>query len=300
MNTGKHVSPRARALVEGFQSICSSILLIGQQGIPMVKDANYIASFLLETEEDRLSMHPDYVFYTRKEGERTIGVEVSDEIVARSLLLPAVAKRIVIVIDEINTMTVQAQNKLLKLLEECEGVIVIAVAYEDTLLATVKSRMQVVHYKPLSFEEYRSYAEGKDPYVLYYATGGIPDVTADSDIVLVFTEVKKALCSKTPHLALDAFHMVREKDENAFFTKHRAYVSSAIAFMGAVLCNLYEKDPENRCYGEALTLLSEHRNNCNTLSYTKDSFFLCVAKVVEILGKRKEEPSCLSITRKGP
>lgn len=292
MNATKRVSPRAKALVEGFQSgnIRSSILLIGQRGFPMMKDARYIASFLLETEEDQLSLHPDYVFFTRREDEKTIGVDVSDEIVSRSLMLPSIAPRIVVVIDEVSTMTVQAQNKLLKLLEESSGVVIIGVAYEDTLLPTVKSRMQVVKYKPLAFETYktqlRTDVADADPLVWYYATGGIPGIYADAEIVRVFTDVQSAFFSGSPHRAFSAFHMVKEKDEEDFFKIHRSYVPQAIAFMGALITRLYEADTANTGYGNAISLLSEHRDYCNTLAYTKDSFFSCVAQVVEAIGKR--------------
>ena len=292
MNANKRVSPRAKALMEGFKSgdIHSSILLIGQRGFPMIEDAHYMASFLLDTEAEQLSNHPDYRFYSRNEDEKTIGVEVSDEIVARSRILPSVASRIVFVIDEINTMTVQAQNKLLKLLEEGRGVVVIGVAYEDTLLPTVKSRMQVVKYQPLAFEAYKKQLftneKGVDPLVWYYATGGMPGITADAEIAQVFTDVKAAFCSGRPFLAFKAFHMVKEKDENAFFAHHREYVSAALAFMGAVLTALYEADTANTRYDDSISLLAEHQNYCNTLAYTKDSFFSCVARVVETIGKR--------------
>ena len=88
-----------------------------------------------------------------------------------------------------------------------------------------------------------------------------------AEIAQVFTDVKAAFCSGRPFLEFKAFHMVKEKDENAFFARHREYVSAALAFMGAVLTALYEADTANTRYDDSISLLAEHQNYCNTLAY---------------------------------
>ncbi len=284
-------SPHTHAVVKDLKDFRSSALLIGTKGLTMMEDANDIASFLLET--DHLSSHPDFMFITKKEGEKTIGVDIADMIVKRSNVFPNIAKKTVVIIDAFNEMTVQAQNKLLKVLEESSTLIIIGIAYEDTLLPTIKSRMRCIYYQPLPFDAYqeqfvKSGNQTANVLAHYYASGGILGANPPDEVIRIFAKVKEAFLTGVPHLAFLHYNMVKEKDPNAFFVAHRAYVGPALSFMGAVITGLYEKNKIAN-YGKAVQLLAANRNSCNSLSYTKDSFFACLSQVVERIGTRDDE-----------
>ena len=76
-------------------------------------------------------------------------------------------------------MTIQAQNKILKVIEECETVVILAVAYSNYVLDTVKSRLSLIEYKPLSLEEFKNilpirYQSDLEADLLYRITRGCP------------------------------------------------------------------------------------------------------------------------------
>lgn len=263
----------------------TSLLLLGNSREQMMEDALKQASFLLDTDVSALSAHPDFLPVSLKEGEKTIGTEEAEMIVARSMTLPVSAKKTVVLIDGMEKMTVQAQNKLLKLLEEEGTIVVIAVACEDTLLPTVKSRMRIVPYRQVSFSQYVKHFDrtGKDPEVWYYATGGIVGKTADEDVEETFLKVKRAFTKKDAPGIFQAFHAAKEKDTDAFFLVHRAYVPSALSFLGALVMGNAEKDPSGAKYMSLLDTLANHRGRCHELSYTKDSFFSCLAEIAEAI-----------------
>lgn len=274
-----------RQAVEDFDT---SLLLVGSNNQPMMKDARYAASFLLGTDEERLDAHPDFMCVGMDDKAKSIGVDAAEAVIHRSLVLPAIARKVVVVIDEINKMTVPAQNKLLKTLEECKTLIIIGIAYEDTLIPTVKSRVKTITYQPMFFELYKSKLEekegfNKDPVAYYYASGGNIDSEPDKEVVSVFTDVKDAMLSRNAEKLFSAFHMVKEKDSDAFFSKHRDYVAPAISLMGDVAIKLCKEQPGNKRYRACASYLSKQRAICNDLSYTRDSFFLCVMGVVENL-----------------
>lgn len=65
----------------------------------------------------------------------------------------------VIVIDQAQTMTVSAQNRILKVLEEPPKYVIIfmIVDHASTLLPTINSRCQAVAFKPLSYKKMEAY-----------------------------------------------------------------------------------------------------------------------------------------------
>lgn len=270
-------------------------LFLGERGMPMMSDALKEASFLLETEESALAGHPDFFCVKRAEDEKSIGTAEAEEIILRSFTLPVCAKHTVVLIDGMEDMTVQAQNKLLKLLEEESPLVIIAVAYRDALLPTVKSRMQVKRYQKRPLAEYLAASgasKGQDALVTYYASDGVSSegnvregAEDMPEVIKIFARVKDALLKGRGADLFEAFRLVREKDEGHFFLAHPAHVASAISFMGAVLTALRQEQPCNMHLSACLSLLGAHRESCCEASYTKDTFFSCVAQVAKLIEK---------------
>lgn len=134
-----------RVLREG--TIAHAYVLIGPEGSGKMALAEHLASQLLAIDVKRLAMHPDVTRLARpvddKTGEKKKQLPLElVKIACDRLALSAVGGRKIVIIDEADTMTTQAQNALLKTLEEPAGQAVILLLAEDRsrLLRTILSR----------------------------------------------------------------------------------------------------------------------------------------------------------------
>lgn len=108
----------------------------------------------------RSNNHPDIVRLVQTAGKSSIGVDdVREQILSEVYLKPYLAKRRVFIIGDGDLLSDEAQNALLKVLEEPpENVTFITcVTKQDKLLDTVLSRSSVMSFFPLSFQEVSSY-----------------------------------------------------------------------------------------------------------------------------------------------
>lgn len=95
-------------------------------------------------------VHPDFCVVEPEEGTRSIKIEDIRGLIARVNLRPLQARCKMFLVNRAELMGDAAQNALLKTLEEPEGrtTIVLAVSSAEPLLATVRSRLQTVHFAP--------------------------------------------------------------------------------------------------------------------------------------------------------
>ena len=133
-------------LLKMKNSLTSSFLLKACDSSAL-NDALAFAKASLHTES--LENHPDYLFISSC-GKKTIGVDDVLPLIRKCSFPPVVADKIMVIIDDMEKLTVAAQNKLLLLLEENTHCFVIGIVHEDGLLLdTVKSRMRLLSYQPL-------------------------------------------------------------------------------------------------------------------------------------------------------
>ncbi len=194
-------------------------------------------------------------------------------VLEKAQLRPATSDKQVVLIECFDMVTEAAQNKLLKLIEDNCELIVIAIAKEDKVLPTIKSRMRVVTYSPLSLTEYGIVYRGEASVIpAYFATSGDPDAKADNDVLHIFEMVEESLAENRPGDLFKILSQVKEKDGNNFFTKYREYVSSLISLIGTL----------SRTFGDGslVSLCHENKKKCTKPSYTGNDFFLFVAGVV--------------------
>ena len=222
----------------------SGILYIGKKGSDVANMAYAKAAEILAVDTAQISSHPDYLFVGLDDKAKSIGVDKAALIVEKASLKPAVASNTVCVIDGMDKCTVEAQNKLLKTLEE-SSMIVLGICYEDNLLATVKSRMQICRAK---------------------------DGTLPNEVSELFSKVEEILDGTDYQELLRVLNLVKEKDTKSFFQTNREYVGELIALIG------------NKCsskLNEEITLmLSDHRLRALGSGYSKDDFFLLIATIV--------------------
>lgn len=104
--------------------------------------------------------HPDIIYLEKENGKASIGVdEIREKILKEVYLKPYLANRRVFIIKDGDALSVEAQNALLKVLEEPpENVsFIICVTSGDKLLNTVLSRSFSVSFFPLSYDEVYSF-----------------------------------------------------------------------------------------------------------------------------------------------
>ncbi|MDU5106441.1 MULTISPECIES: DNA polymerase III subunit delta' [unclassified Clostridium] len=132
-------------------------IIVGEDGIGKSKLANKFARNILGKSEDK--DYIDIINYRCKKS--SFGVDDIREIVEEINKKPFEGDKKVIIICDGNKLTVQAQNALLKTIEEPpKGVFIILLCESlELILDTIKSRCQIYKLSPLTKNEVRLYID---------------------------------------------------------------------------------------------------------------------------------------------
>ncbi len=105
------------------------------------------------------SNHPDYYEIGLEEDENSIKIDTIRQMQRKVQELPIVSERKVYIIDDSEYMTKDAQNCLLKTLEEPPEfvTIILIVSNENKILNTIKSRCLKLYFNNLTNEELKTY-----------------------------------------------------------------------------------------------------------------------------------------------
>ena len=157
----------ARALRDG--TLGHAYLLGGPEGLAKTAFAHELAIALVascggcgqcdECDRARRGVHPD-LHVLEREGDR-IRIEQIAPIIEELALRPFAAARRVWVIPEVEQLTPEAANKLLKSIEEPPAHVYFLLVTDrfERVLPTIVSRCQLVEFRPVSDEEVLAYLE---------------------------------------------------------------------------------------------------------------------------------------------
>ncbi len=139
-----------------------SYLFVGIQGIGKKMIAIEFAKNILGIEavtEFESNNHPDFMC-VEPEGNR-IKIEQIRFLQKKITEKPILSNKKVYLINEADTMTTEAQNCLLKTLEEPPefATIILIGNQENAFLTTIKSRCMILHFQPIEEEEIKRYLE---------------------------------------------------------------------------------------------------------------------------------------------
>lgn len=137
-----------------------ALIFTGIEGIGKKKLALELAAFILERNSvESLEHYPDFLYLEEKS---TIGVEEIKKVLQFSLEKPLFGRRKVLLINDAHKMNPQAQNKLLKTLEEPPEFLtfLFVSAAPGRLLDTLRSRVVEYPLKPHSEEAIYEALEG--------------------------------------------------------------------------------------------------------------------------------------------
>ena len=129
-----------------------SYIFSANKGVGKYTLAKEFAKMILEDD-----MMQDY--YELKPDGKSVKIAQIRELQAEINIKPVVSEKSVYIIDDADLMTVEAQNSLLKTLEEPPKyvVIILIVHNESNILSTVKSRCINLHFNKLSNEDIQKY-----------------------------------------------------------------------------------------------------------------------------------------------
>lgn len=168
-----------------------SYLFVGTQGIGKKMIATEFAKMILCLEDNKYCNHcksciefdtnnnPDFVLIS-PDGNN-IKIEQIRDIQKRIQEKPIISEKKVYIIDNADLMTTEAQNCLLKTLEEPPefAVIILIGSNSNTFLPTIKSRCTIMNFNKISDEEMTKYLREKcdvkniDQNMLYMYQGSI-------------------------------------------------------------------------------------------------------------------------------
>ena len=116
--------------------------------------------------------NPDIIYITHDEDKKNIGVDIIREKINNDIILkPYASKYKVYIVDEAERMNPQAQNALLKTIEEppAYAVLILLTSNHNGLLQTILSRCVTVQMKPIGKNLIKSYLQEKLKIVDYQA-----------------------------------------------------------------------------------------------------------------------------------
>lgn len=158
-----------------------TLAIVGAPGAGKGVTAAHIAAELLSLPVDKLVSNPYFRVYQPL--NNTITIETAREI-SNLITLKTTGKgtiRRVIIIEDAQTMTVEAQNALLKTFEEppSDTVFIVTLSSTSNILPTILSRLQVISLQPLSQKEVVEHfvQAGNDQAKVkqyYFMSGGLP------------------------------------------------------------------------------------------------------------------------------
>lgn len=171
-----------------------AVLLLGSDGIGKGSVAAVLVRAVLALPESTDITTLPAVKFVAPDEKNTVSIESIRKIQAfvRLKTTGTAAIRRAIVIEHANRMTTEAQNALLKLLEEppADTVIILTASQLHDLLPTIRSRVQIMHVRPPAKQQLLDFF-GKDYDATaitqsYFLSGGLPGLmtallTGDKD-----------------------------------------------------------------------------------------------------------------------
>ena len=200
------------------------------------------------------SNHPDFVVIN--EDETTIKIEQIRELTSKVIEQPIISGKKVYIINHADKMTVEAQNCLLKTLEEPPrfAVIILITSNLNLILPTIKSRCMKINFLNISNEELKKYAIEKIGYsqvtdnLLKSFNGSIGKAVLQKENQEKFQQVENIISYLSTKDIIDVLN-----ESKVIYDKENIY--KLLEYM--IVC-LYSKKEENIKYLDCIELV----NNC--------------------------------------
>lgn len=130
-------------------------IFFGESQVGKATFAKYLANFLEfgEFEEHKSILTESFIITpAAKEGDASIGIDAVRDIKQFLYSKPVCSERRIVIIDDADKLTSQAQNAILKIAEEppASGLLILILPNPETLLQTLQSRFQKIYFSRAS------------------------------------------------------------------------------------------------------------------------------------------------------
>lgn len=212
------------------------LILYGPNGLGKSNISAYIASTLLNCDEADLFKNPDFFYLSGRTD--LLKVEQIECLLEKSMMT-GISGRKVFLLEEGYNMSIRAQNRLLKLLEDHnETNVVIFTASRKSLLPTIKSRCSSIYFHPLKdtamqeflkdegvsdkYLELTSYLLENCPFRYEPAKAYLPE------FYLVYEQMIQL---KNSSDLLELLGFLKEKDKESFFERNVIFQKELILLL---------------------------------------------------------------------
>jgi hypothetical protein len=231
--------------------------------------------------------HPDITWVKKNEGARSVGIDIVREHLQLSDK-PAVGKRRCVIVQDMGSMTEEAQNGILKISEDFPDRLTIIGLYESgPLLDTIKSRMAVFEMPPLSKECFMEYIQENrvekgveiSSEELYLMTGGYPCREVDGERL---KKILLAVQNRDEQGLLKSLNMWTEGDKNDYFLMQRDCIPELLEFLSRIFLKQlaeHTEDPVRIC--ELITLCGNEEQAVRKPTYGKLEWAAFISKLAQ-------------------
>lgn len=202
------------------------------------------------------SIHPDITELTAEDGKQSISVDQIRQLRDEAYILPNEAEKKVVIVTDAHRMTVEAQNALLKILEEPPAHLLFILTCENRslLLPTIRSRAQILTLTGVEWEEAKPLLAERFPdqeetrlYHAFMISGGV--------IGTVITGLQKDTMNKVLQLSPRIARAIGAPDEWELMSLCASLDKDKEAFLGTLnALQLIFRDALTLHYGGTVTL----------------------------------------------
>lgn len=214
--------------------------------------------------------HPDFSYLGLKDGEKSIKVEDVLPVVNEAFSRPLESEYKVMIIDDADYMTVEAQNKLLKTIEDIPKYMKLILVSHGPLLATIESRCIVHVFSPLEKSDMNSFiqtitTDKFETEMLVLLSAGSPGTAKkllSTDTIKYLKATVDSLYSDSCTELLNKLGLLKEKDNKNIVSVLEENLYSYLCglkqiFFGALMIKLHTPDTSLSNINEQLQLIAD-------------------------------------------
>lgn len=255
-------------------NILHTYMFIGTKGIGKKEFAKEFAKGILCTNEDKFcnncksclefenNNHPDF-YYIGLEDENSIKIETIRNMQKKVQELPIVSKKKVYIIDDCEYMTKEAQNCLLKTIEEPpEFVTVILItSNENKILNTIKSRALKIYFNSIEQNKLQEYLEKEHQIknisqnMLKAFGGSIGKAIQMNKQPELYNNIEKVFDN------IEKYNVISAMQELEILYKEKEMINDILDYINVIFLNKAKEDDK---YVEYIKLVEQTKKNLNS------------------------------------